>query len=80
MPRVALIALLFLAACAEFPQVDAAVAGFGEGPAPILLPTDDLLARANQPPLASDATRAGVEARVARLKARAAAVRARPAA
>lgn len=79
MVRISLLALLILAACAEFPEVDTAVEGFGEGPAPILLPTDDLLARANQPPRASEDTASGVEARVARLRARAAQVRARPA-
>ncbi len=75
--RLALSALLLLAACADFPEVDAAAARLDKGPAPQLLPTEDILARAALPGRAEGAGDA-VAARVARLKARAARLRALP--
>lgn len=66
---------LVLAACATFPEVDAAERMLGEGPAPQLLPTEDIRARAALPGRA-ETSQAALLARVARLKARAAALRA----
>ena len=68
----ALILILSLSACAQFPEVDAGARS--NLPAPALLPTDQLIAGTDQAspidPLAGA---------VARLKARAAALRAQPA-
>lgn len=68
----ALILILGLSACAQFPEVD--VGARTNLPAPALLPTDQLIAGVDQAkpadPLAGP---------VARLKARAAALRAQPA-
>lgn len=60
---------LTAAACAPFPEV-AAKAG-SPGPYPTLLPIDELLAQADAVP---DDPGAGLSARAARLKARAAAL------
>lgn len=67
--------VLALTACAPFPVVDASVSrARADAPAPDLLPIDDLLARAGSTasPVADDA---GLDGRVAALKARAAALR-----
>ncbi|MGQ0565748.1 MAG: hypothetical protein ACT4OK_11835 [Gemmobacter sp.] len=69
--------LLLLSACAPFPEVDRAERLLGDGPAPILLPTQDLLARVDAPSRVGDA-QATLAARAAALRARAAALRATP--
>ncbi len=69
--------LVLIAACGSFPEVDRAVRQLGEGPAPILLPTDDLLARVDAPSRVGDA-QATLVARAAALRARAARLRATP--
>jgi hypothetical protein len=66
-----------LAACATFPEVDAAERALAEGPAPRLLPTEEILARAALPGRAEAAAET-VAARAARLRARAARLRATP--
>jgi hypothetical protein len=71
----ALLLCLLLAACADFPEVEAAEARLTDAPAPQLLPTADILARAAAPGRA-ESGQAALAARVARLKARAAALRA----
>ena len=68
----ALILCLSLAACATFPEVDAA-ANKSVGPAPALWPMDDLLAQAGQP--RAEAAGSSLIARAAALRARAAALR-----
>ena len=69
----ALAPLLLLAACAEFPALDARLAGEAEAAPPALLPLGPLLARADL--LAGAAPPGGLEARAAALAARAAALR-----
>jgi hypothetical protein len=73
---VILLASAAAAGCARFPAVDAAEARLVAGPAPVLLPTEDLEAR-TAPPRAGAATEAALLARAAALRARAAALRAR---
>jgi hypothetical protein len=73
--RLIVLPLLLLSACAAFPEVDRAERTLGDGPAPILLPTEDLLARVDAPSRAAGA-QASVAARVAALRARAARLRA----
>ena len=73
----ALILPLVLSACASFPEVDRAERTLGEGPAPILLPTEDLLARVDAPSRVGDA-QATLTARAAALRARAARLRGTP--
>ena len=73
----ALILPLVLSACASFPEVDRAERTLGEGPAPILLPTDDLLARVDAPSRVG-ASQATLTARATVLRARAARLRATP--
>ena len=68
----ALILCLTLAACASFPEVEAA-ASKATGPAPALLPMDQLLAQTGQPK--AEAAGNGLTARAAALRARAAALR-----
>ena len=63
---------LTLSACASFPQVDA-VASKATGPAPALLPMDELLAQTGQ--ARAEAAGATLTARAAALRARAAALR-----
>jgi hypothetical protein len=75
--RAVLLPLLFLSACADFPEVDRAERRLSEGPTPILLPTDDLLARVDAPSRAG-AAEATLAARAAALRARAARLRATP--
>lgn len=64
-----LIASVLVSACAPFPQLDAM--GPVTGPTPKLAPIDDLLAQAEAP---SADPAPGLQARAARLKARAAAI------
>lgn len=71
-------ALVLLAACAAFPEVDRAEQAHADAPAPALLPTDRLLAMEGAP-LADEDSRAALLARAAGLRARAAAIRALPA-
>jgi len=67
--------LLLLVACAPFPAVEAAVdQARADAPAPDLLPIDELLAQAGSGSSAQTAD-AGLTARVAALRARAAALR-----
>jgi hypothetical protein len=66
-------AAVLVAACAPFPEVDAMATD--TGPTPRLAPIDDLLAQAETP--AADPA-PGLQARAARLKARAAAIKAVP--
>lgn len=73
--RVIVLPLLLLSACAAFPEVDLAERTLGVGPAPILLPTGDLLARVDAPSRAAGA-QASLAARAAALRARAARLRA----
>jgi hypothetical protein len=76
MPRLILAllsAVTLLAACAPFPEVDAMATD--TGPTPRLAPIDDLLAQADSP--AADPA-SGLQTRAARLKARAAAIKAIP--
>ena len=75
--RVMLLSLLLLSACAAFPEVDRAERTLSEGPAPILLPTDDLLARVDAPSRVGSA-QATLTARAAALRARAARLRGTP--
>ena len=63
---------LVLAACATFPQVDA-VARVSVGPAPALVPMDDLLAQTGQP--RAEAAGNNLTQRAQALRARAAALR-----
>ena len=63
---------LGLAACAAFPEVDA-VASKSTGPAPVLLPMDELLAQTGQP--RAEAAGNNLAARAAALRARAASLR-----
>lgn len=71
----ALVVGLGLSACAEFPELDAALSDEARAaPYPTLLPVEDLNARVGEPRIAPDAADA-IEARVARLKARAARLR-----
>ncbi len=78
MPRAAVLVLcVLLPACAGFPDVDAAESALADSPPPQLLPTEDLLARAAIPGRAEVAGES-VAARAARLKARAAWLRAMP--
>jgi hypothetical protein len=61
-----------LAACAEFPELDAKVEQAARvAPYPKLVPVEEIQARV-APPLITDPSGADVQARVARLKARAA--------
>jgi hypothetical protein len=69
--------VLLLAACASFPEVDRAERSLGEGPAPLLLPTEDLLARVDAPSRVGSAE-AELTARAAALRARAARLRVTP--
>jgi len=69
MPRLVIPALLLLAACAQFPEVDAASRAVA-GPAPALVPLGPLLA---VPPPQAAARGAALSARAAALQARAAA-------
>lgn len=73
---VVLVALAAAAGCARFPAVDAAEARLVAGPAPVLLPTEDLQARIAAPRSAA-ATEAALLARAAALRARAEALRTR---
>ena len=66
-----------MSACASFPEVDRAERTLAEGPAPILLPTEDLLARVDAPSRVGDA-QTTLAARAAALRARAARLRATP--
>jgi hypothetical protein len=68
-----ILAPLCLAACATFPEVDQAEAGLLPGPAPVLLPTEDLVAR-TAPNASIDNPQATLEARAAALRARAAGI------
>ena len=68
----ALILCLTLSACASFPGVDAA-ASKATGPAPALLPMDELLAQTGQP--RAETAGNSLTARAAALRARAAALR-----
>ncbi len=69
--RAALVgAVLALAACAQFPQVDALPALGPDAAPPALLPLDGLLAQAEGPAVA-EAAGAALLARAERLKARA---------
>ena len=77
--RRALLALaLLLSGCATFPEVDRAAMTLGEGPAPRLLPTDQVLAAGEAPPLGAEAAQAALAARAAGLRQRAEAIRQRP--
>ena len=67
-----LLLCLTLTACATFPQVDAA-ASKAIGPAPALLPMDDLLAQTGQ--TGAEAAGNSLAASAAALRARAAALR-----
>jgi hypothetical protein len=67
------LALAALAACAPFPEIDAL--GPDTGPPPQLLPIDDLLQQAQS---AQPDPGPALAARAARLKARAAALKAAP--
>ena len=69
--------LLLLTACATFPEVDRAEARLKPGPAPSLLPTEDLLARVDAVGRVQ-AARDGLALRAAALRARAARLRATP--
>ena len=75
--RVLILSLLLLSACAAFPEVDRAERSLSEGPAPILLPTEDLLARVDVPSRVGSA-QAPLTARAAALRARAAGLRGTP--
>ena len=75
--RVMLLSLLLLSACAAFPEVDRAERSLSEGPAPILLPTEDQLARVDAPSRVGSA-QATLTARAAALRARAARLRGTP--
>lgn len=75
--RPLLLALLCLTACAEFPEVDAAMASRADAPPPQLVPGDALQAQAGIVIGAEDA-QASLEARAAALRARAAQIRAMP--
>ncbi len=72
------LALLLLAGCATFPQVDAAGRAFTDAPAPQLLPTARILALGEAPPGGAEAAQAALTARAAALRNRAAAIRNRP--
>lgn len=70
-PYLALAFCVSLAACAEFPELDAALSEEARSaPYPILLPVEELNARIDAPRIEPE-TAAGIEARVAALKARA---------
>ncbi len=73
--RFALILCLGLSACADFPDLDGATPPV-TGPAPRILPLDQVLAGQARPPQQADA--ASLTARAAALRARAAALRAAP--
>ena len=75
MRSVVLLGPLLLSACATFPEVDAAERGIVGGPAPVLLPTDDLVARSGSAQADAE-TGAALAARAAGLRARAGALRA----
>ena len=75
--RALILPFLLLSACADFPEVDRAERSLGEGPAPILLPTEDLLARVDAPSRVGSA-QATLNGRAAALRARAARLRATP--
>lgn len=80
MPRMRAILVLTvglagLVACERFPEVEAAEAQLTHGPAPVLLPTDDLIAQTTPLP-AIDPTAAALSARAAALQARADTIRA----
>lgn len=70
-----LLAPLCLASCATFPEVDAAERGLVPGPAPVLMPADELAAR-TAPAVATADPQAALDARAAALRARAASLRA----
>jgi len=72
-----LLPLVLIAGCASFPEVDRAERLLGEGPAPILLPTEDLLARVDAPSRVGN-SQATLVARAAALRARAVLLRATP--
>lgn len=72
-----LLFLLALAACAEIPEVDAAMASRADAPPPQLLPGDVLLAQAGIV-IGAEAAQASLQARAAALRARAARIRAMP--
>ncbi|QGY00401.1 hypothetical protein EI983_12540 [Roseovarius faecimaris] len=64
-----------LAACAEFPELDATLSDAARAaPYPQLLPVEELNARVGEPRIDAEAAD-GIEARVAALKARAARLR-----
>lgn len=69
-----LAALATAAGCSQFPEVDAFAASQATGPAPALLPLDQVLAADAAPARAADAGEA-LAARAALLKARAALMR-----
>jgi hypothetical protein len=69
--------LLCLTACAEIPEVDAAMNGRANAPPPSLLPVDVLQAQAGIV-IGAEAGQASLQARVAALRARAAQIRAMP--
>ena len=72
-PTLALAGLLLVAACATFPEVDAATRA-ASGPAPRLIPVEGILAQADA--LGSGQAAVGtLEARAAGLRARAARLR-----
>lgn len=75
MRAVLTLALIALAGCARFPEVDQAEKGLVPGPAPVLLETDALVAR-TAPAAAIEDPQAEVNARAAALRARAAQIRA----
>lgn len=80
LPRPALLAAAMFAAlsgCAQFPEVEAALSPEAERAAyPALLPIDDILARSAEGGIAGPDLAAALEIRAARLRARAAALRA----
>lgn len=73
----ALALALLTAACAAFPEVDRAERNIVQGPLPVLLPTDDLLARAAGS-YGAEAAGNTLAARAAALRLRAARLRAMP--
>lgn len=71
------IVLCGLAACTEFPDLGSVVApGLGSADYPKLVPVEPLLAQAQEVQITPDSM-AGIEGRIARLKARAARLRGR---
>lgn len=79
MRPLAALALLILSACTQFPELDARVGPDAtRGPYPDLVPVAPLVARADgleASPTTSPEALANVDARIARLKARAAGLR-----